>query len=114
MTETINKIITWIKSNVLLAVLIGAAAGFVLFPKQIKRVLAPARRKRRRRITRNPAQKKSSHRTIPRSVGTKGYAAAGGGYIPFKYNKDGTIKKAWQVAGTLAAKQRMARLRKNR
>ena len=64
-----------------------------------------------------------SGKPLPRSVGTKkagpgtsakGYAAAGGGFIPLKYNKDGSVKKASQVAGTLAAKQKMAKLRKLR
>ena len=122
-----DKIFTWIKSNMLLA---GAGAlALVLFmmPGIFK---APRKRVRHSRAyyakRSSPVrriQRTKSGKPLPRSVGTrragagtsaKGYAAAGGGTIPFKYNKDGSVKKAWQVGGTVAAKQRMARLRRNR
>ena len=88
----------------------------MLFPKMFRGVFSP-QRKRRRRATRKPIIRKVSS-SKPRSrvsrTGGAGYAAAGGGTIPYKYNKDGTVKKAWQVGGTLAAKQRMSRLRKKK
>lgn len=90
----------------------------VLMPKTLKKLFATPRR--RRRVIKNATRTRTRRRkSLPRSVGTrkasgKGYPAAGGGYIPYKYNKDGTIKKAWQVGGTVAAKSRMRNLRKKR
>ena len=117
MKDLFDKIMTWIKSNVLMAALIGLVVIVVFFGSKVKRLLFGSSRRRRRRnpVTRSVTRTRS-RRSLPRSVGTrangKGYPAAGGGYIPFKYNKDGTIKKAWQVGGTVAAKSRMSRLRK--
>lgn len=120
MSEFFTKIMTWVKANILLAVGILAVVVFVLFPKQIKKMFAPPRRRRRRNIRRSVTvtrrRTRSNRKPIPRSVGTsrRGYPAAAGGYIPFKYNKDGTVKKAWQVGGTVAAKNRMRGLRRKR
>jgi len=116
MNDTINKITAWIKNNVLIAVLVGLGVVFIFAGKYIKKFLFGTTRRRKRRTV-TPARS-PRRRSLPRSVGTrpsgKGYPAAGGGTIPFKYNKDGTIKKAWQVGGTVAAKNRMSRLRKNK
>jgi hypothetical protein len=106
-----TAIIEFIKKYMLWLILAVA----VLFFGKLFRRRAP--RRRRRVVSKPAARRTSTRRTMPRSVGTsrgKGYPAAGGGTIPFKYNKDGTIKKAQFVAGTLAAKRRMATLRKNR
>lgn len=119
-----EKIITWIKANIMLAVIALVAVVF-LFGKQLKKLLFGTTRRRRRRrplyktasVTRRRTRRTAPRKALPRSVGTRrgnGYPAAGGGTIPYKYNKDGTIKKAWQVGGTLAAKQRMSRLRRNK
>lgn len=68
-----------------------------------------------------PQRLTKSGRSIPRSAGKgsgsgsrKGYPKVGGGYIPYKRNKDGSIKKAAFVAGTVAAKRRMSQIRKLR
>jgi hypothetical protein len=124
MTDFIKKITDWIKSNLILAILLGAGILLVFFSKQIMRLFVSPRRRRRkvapkqitRRSPRRITRVNRIRKPLPRSVGTnrKGYPAAGGGTIPFKYNKDGTVKKAWQVGGTVAAKSRMKRLRKNR
>lgn len=119
MNETFSKIVNWIKSNMLLSIIVGLVVIIVLFGRKLKSLFFRSQHKRRRK---NLKVKRGSgtrmRKPIPRSVGIrasgKGYPAAGGGYIPFKRNKDGTIKKAWQVAGTLAAKSRMNRLRKAR
>jgi len=107
-------------------VLPWAAGAMILFTnRRIKRMIfgAPKRRRRRPRVTRyrktvRRVRRKVTRRPVVRSVNTRtkgrGYPAPGGGYIPYKYNKDGTLKKAWQVGGTLAARNRMRRLRKNR
>jgi len=112
-----DKIITFIKNNWILAVLIVVGLFAVLMPKTVKKLFATPRR---RRVIKTATRIRTrSTKRIPRSVGTrkasgKGYPAVGGGYIPYKYNKDGTIKKAWQVGGTVAAKSRMRNLRKKR
>lgn len=114
MKDFLNKIITWVKANILLSVLLVMVALFFLGGRKLKRMVFGVRRRRKRRISNTGGTR--SGRTLPRSVNTrgrgKGYPAVGGGTIPFKYNKDGTVKKAWQVAGTVAAKNRMSRLRK--
>ena len=118
-----EKIITWVKANMLLAVGLLFAVVILFFGKGVKKILFGTRRvKHRRKLiltgpgTRTRTRSRTMRRALPRSVGTgtKGYPAAGGGYIPFKYNKDGTIKKARLVAGTVAAKSSMSRIRKNR
>lgn len=118
-----EKIITWVKANILLAVGLLLAVVILFFGKPLKRILFGTRRIKHRRkylVQKGRTVTRSRRRTIgrplPRSVGTgtKGYPAAGGGYIPFVRNKDGSIKKAQFVGGTLAAKRRMAQLRKNR
>ena len=110
-----NTIIDFIKRNL---IVVGITLLFIVlafFPKLFK-----ARRVvRRRRVVKPVTRSRARSRSLPRSVGSqkltgKGYPAAGGGYVPFKYNKDGSVKKAWQVGGTLAAKNRMKRLRANR
>lgn len=121
-----ERIFNFIKTNILLTALLAVVAVSVLFPRQFKKILGlskPRRRRRPRRVATVTRRRTTtrSRKPLPRSVGMskarvsgKGYAAAGGGYIPLKYNKDGSTKKAWQVGGTLAAKQRMSRLRKNK
>jgi hypothetical protein len=121
MKETFDKVMAWIKANALLSIVILLGIVFVFFGRQAKRLLFGTRRIRHRRpvaLKSRTRSRRTMRKALPRSVGVrasgKGYPAAGGGYIPFKYNKDGTVKKAWQVGGTLAAKSRMSRLRKAR
>ena len=107
----------WVLSILAVVLIFGG-----LFGKPLRRMFAPARRKRRRSVkpvARRRTRTRINRRPLPRSVGTRrakgrGYPKAGGGYIPYKKNKDGSIKKAAFVAGTLAAKRRMASLRKRR
>ncbi len=112
-----NNILAWIKTNWIIAILVAVVGILIFFPKQIRKLMRGKPKRRRRTVAKTKTITRG--RTIPRSVGTKrsgskGYAAAGGGVIPFKYNKDGSTKKAWQVGGTVAAKSRMSRLRKAR
>ncbi|MGD0340268.1 MAG: hypothetical protein ABSA76_00970 [Bacteroidales bacterium] len=120
---------TWIKNNILLSAGIALLLIVFLFGRKLKHILFGSHRVKHRpgyslthsrsgRLLTTPYHGHSSthrpHGSLPRSVGThkgNGYPAAAGGTIPFKYNKDGTIKKAWQVAGTVAAKHRMSKLR---
>jgi hypothetical protein len=123
MKDLIDKIVTWIKGNILLAIIALIAAMFIFFPRSFRKIFGGTTRRRRRKYSKPAATvrrrrvRRTAGKPLPRSVGTsraRGYPAAGGGTIPFKYNKDGTVKKAWQVGGTLAAKNRMRRLRKAR
>jgi len=118
-----NNIIDWIKKNTLIVIGLATVVILLFFGKSLKRFIAPHRVKHRRKISptihRRRKTTRTNRRPIPRSVGLhkrsgKGYPAAGGGYIPFKYNKDGTIKKAQFVGGTLAAKHKMSLLRHKR
>ena len=82
----IEKVKTWIMENKMIAIVIGALAVLFIFPKIFRTV----RRKRRSRPVKNVTVRKT-RRT---------------------YNKAAGTKKAWQIKGSLAAKRRMAQLRK--
>lgn len=92
MKETIDKIMTWIKGNLLLAIGAGILLAILLFPRIIRKLLGTNYRHRRR--------------NIPRSVGMRKTRR--------RYTKGGKAKKPWQIKGSLAAKRHMARLRKRR
>lgn len=136
-----ENIWTIVKKYWIIAILIGIVLVSSVFKRQISRLLGIRKKPIKHgaawyRTHKRPLpQRLKSGRSFPRSVGTKsprrkaatrnkpaarrstsgrGYPAAGGGYIPFKRNKDGSIKKAAFVGGTLAAKRRMAQLRKQR
>jgi len=131
MKELFDKIFGFIKTNYIISALVVIVFVFLFFPRLFKGLAGRKRIKHRpgwkfaksnpRAITK-PRKRRTggtrSGKPIPRSVGTrsskKGYPKAGGGYIPFKKNKDGSIKKAWQVGGTVAAKSRMSKLRRAR
>lgn len=120
----ITKITDWIKANFIIAIIVGLALIYFLFWKQIKRLISPVRRvHHRRHIKALPAKRRRlvrvNRKPLPRSVGLhkasgRGYPKAGGGFISFKRNKNGTIKNAKFVAGTVAAKNYMAKLRRAR
>jgi hypothetical protein len=124
MKALMDKVVAWFKANKTVGIIIILVVIFVFFGRQVKKLFGTRRIRHRRykaikttvRRIRRAAIPRKMRKSLPRSVGVrssgKGYPAAGGGYIPFKYNKDGTVKKAWQVGGTLAAKHRMSRLRK--
>lgn len=121
-----TAIVTWIKNNIMLAALIAIGVVFLLLSRTGKRLFSGRRRVVHHRIkslsaprTRIRRFSRKMRKPIPRSVGMqkaagKGYPKVGGGYIPFKHNKDGSIKKAAFVSGTVAAKRRMAQLRRAR
>ena len=122
MKDLFTKIIALARHNWIITALVGFFLFVTVFRKQAARLFRTAPRRRRRRtatrpVRRSPVRRSPARRSpVRRSPvpSRRGYPAAGGGIIPFKYNKDGTVKKAWQVGGTLAAKQRMSRLRKAR
>jgi hypothetical protein len=123
MNNIFQKAMTWIKANMLISIIIGIVILITFFGRTLKKLFFGVRRVKHRRPKLITIRRRSASRTmkrsLPRSVGIhkasgKGYPKAGGGYIPFKRNKNGTIKKAWQVGGTVAAKSRMRKLRSAR
>jgi hypothetical protein len=86
----IETIMNWIKANKILAIIAGVIAAFFLLPKLLGSV-------RRRRTRRKYAPVRIVRiKNKPRKTYTRGGAA----------------KKPWQIKGSLAAKRRMARIRK--
>ncbi len=81
----IEKIKTWIMENKMIAIVIGAIAVLFFIPKLFRTV-----RRRKKRI----------NKSVPVIRRKR------------SYNKTATTKKAWQIKGSLAAKRRMAQLRK--
>ena len=98
MKETFDKALAWIKENVWLSVGILAAVLLLFFPKLLR---SPRKRTRRRSapITR--------HRRIRRPKAPVRRAKR-------NYSKSGAKKKPWQIKGSLAARRRMAQIRKRR
>lgn len=88
----IEKIKTWFAVNKTLGIALAGLVGLFLLKKMMK----PARRRRR---ARKPA-------TVSR--GAKRYLRK----TRRTYTKGGKAKKPWQIKGSLAAKRHMARLRK--
>ena len=94
MKELIEKIKTWVTGNPALAAVAALAASFLLLPI-IRKATRPVRRKRRA-IKVKPVIRRTTIRK-PRRV---------------KNVKKGL--KPWQIKGSLAAKRRMAQIRKKR
>jgi hypothetical protein len=100
-----EKILTWIKANILLAVAIGLVAIVMFFPKLLKGLISSPRRRR----VHYTSVRTRSRRRLPRSVGLTRRG------VPRKqYTKGGKAKKPWQIKGSEAARRHMARLRKMR
>ncbi len=124
MKEQIDKLILWFKANKAVGIVLILAVIMIFFGRQVKSLLFVKRRIRHRRtkmIQFSPGVRHGSRKMrepLPRSVGMHktrgGYPKYGGGIVPFKRNKDGSIKKAKFVAGTVAAHNYMRSLRKNR
>lgn len=116
MTDFINKAIAWIKANMIIALLIFLAVIFVFFGRQVKKMLFGTRRVKHRagyvsRYRRAaPRRTTSRRRTLPRSVGMHKVRHN----KPAVYNKNGSRKKPWQIAGSPAARKHMAEIRTKR
>jgi hypothetical protein len=89
-----TKILTWIKSNVWLSVIIGLIAVVLFFPKVISKLFGSSSRKRRRTI--------------------KPVIRIGRRKVKRQYNRSGKAKKPWQIKGSEAARRHMAKLRRMR
>lgn len=90
MNEMIDKVKTWIKDNLPLAIGAGLLLAILFFPKVIKKLIGTNYRHRRRKLPRSVGMRKARRR----------------------YTKGGKAKKPWQIKGSLAAKRHMARLRR--
>ena len=108
MKDFFDKIFTWVKANLLLAIGILVAVIVLFFPKLLRGLTGKRRIRHRpgyytaRTITR-------SRRRLPRSIGLTRRG------VPRKqYTKGGKAKKAWQIKGSLAARRHMAQIRKMR
>ena len=93
-----DNLIVWIKANVLIFVIILAVALFLLFPRQLKKLIRGAPRRRRHTVAAAIPRRK-----LPRSVGTQK-----------QYSKSGKVKKPWQIKGSEAARRHMAKIRRMR
>lgn len=103
MTDFLNKVLAWVKANILLAVVILIGVVVLFFPKLLKGLFGKTRVKHRPGWGQTHTR---SGKPLPRSVGTR---------KPRKqYTKGGKAKKAWQIKGSLAAKRHMAQIRKMR
>ena len=89
MEELKTKIMTWIGNNMVLAMVLGAVVALFVLKKVMKRT--PRRRRRY-----SAPVKRYTRRTRRR------------------YNKSVPGKKPWQIKGSLAAKRRMAQIRRKR
>lgn len=90
----IEKIKEWAGQNKMVALAIAAVAALFIIKKMSKR---PRRRRRVRSITSAGYRRRRTAAPRRRS-----------------YTKGGKAKKPWQIKGSLAAKRRMAQIRKRR
>lgn len=102
MKEFFDKIVEWVKGHLLIAIGIAAAAVFLFFPKLLK--LGSTRRRRRRISYRVPSRRRSYSRRSPLRVASRRRS----------YSRGGVKKKPWQIKGSLAARRRMALIRRKR
>ena len=126
MKEFFTKVLTWIKANMIISIVIALVVVVFFFGKTLKKLFFGTHHKRPRHYALKQVSdtrtlsRRNSRKPLPRSVSMhkagsgQGYPKYGGGYIPFKRNKDGSIKKAKFVGGTVAAHNYMHSLRKNR
>jgi len=110
MKDLFNKVLTWAKSNMLLAIGALLAVIMLFFPKLLKGLFGTTRR-RHRRIAGSPYStgspyRRNKRRTLPRSVGMR--------KIRRQYTKGGKVKKPWQIKGSIAARRHMAQIRRMR
>jgi len=102
-TTMLTNIFTWIKGNILITVLILVAGIFIFKPTLLRGLTGSARRRTHRRnvrraITGTIRRRRTTSATRSRSRSTSR-----------RRNK-----KPWQVKGSLAARRRMAQIRRRR
>lgn len=106
MKDFFNKILTWVKSNLILTIGILIAVILVFFPKMLRGLTGRRRiRHRPSYYSRRPAARRRSRRSlgpVHRSRQRK------------QYTKGGKAKKPWQIKGSIAARRHMAQIRRMR
>ena len=122
MKEIFDKALTWVKSNVLLAIIGLIAVVVILFPKLLKglfrtrphadqwytRAARERRKERKRPATRTRTVTRvrtRSGKPLPRSAGRTNRIIKSG------VNRG---KKAWQIKGSPEARRHMANIRRKR
>ena len=130
MKEFFDKVLTWVKSNVLLSIIGLIAVIVIFFPKLFKGIFrtrphadqwytraARERRKERKRPGRvlrsgvnGPKAGARRGRFLPRSVGMR-KAGRTNRIIKSGVNRG---KKAWQIKGSPEARRHMANIRRKR
>ncbi len=98
MKETFDKVLNWIKSNILIAVGLLIVVVILFFPKVLRGLTGTRRIRHRRRFISLPYRRR--RRSLPRSVGMRK-----------QYTKGGKAKKPWQIKGSEAARRHMRRIR---
>ena len=102
-----TNLITWIKNNVLISVIVGLIAVFLFFPKLLKGITGSAPRRKRRAI-------RSVHSSnVRRAIGARRRTIRLPRRASVKRKMKGA-KKPWQIKGSLAARRHMALIRKRR
>jgi hypothetical protein len=109
MNDLFTKVTTWIKANMLIAVLIAVGIIIMFFGKQVKKLFFGTRRVKHR--AGYYAVRARSGRSLPRSVGVRRNRPA---VRRKQYTKDGKAKKPWQIKGSEAARRHMRRIRQMR
>jgi hypothetical protein len=105
----LTSITNWIKSNLVISIIVGLVAIFLFFPKMFKGILGTTRRVRHRRkpiVHRRPIRHRSNVRLA--ITGSRRRRR------PATHRRMKGAKKPWQVKGSRAAKLRMARIRRMR
>jgi hypothetical protein len=94
-----DKILTWIKSNMILAAVLIIAAVAIFFPKVTRGIFGGSRTLHRRRVRKAITGSYTRRRRSRPMRSTKRRSGA---------------KKPWQIKGSLAAKRHMAQIRRRR
>jgi hypothetical protein len=106
----LTTITTWIKNNLMISILVGVAAIALLFPKVLKGLFGPERRKVHHRASATRMAYTTyarRRRALPRSVGMHKVRR----HIT---RRSKGSKKPWQIKGSLAARRHMALIRKRK
>jgi hypothetical protein len=101
--DIMTKLWIWIKSNILISLLILLGVTIVFFPKLLKGLIGTRRVRHHRKVIALPTRRR---RTLPRSVGMH--------KVRKQYTEGGKVKKPWQIKGSEAARRHMAKIRRMR
>lgn len=107
MSDLFTKIAAWIKANTLISILIGIVVLFMVTGHKLGNLLGGKRKVRHHRTISRTAPRR---RSLPRSVSMHKVKRSN----KAAYNKNGSKKKPWQIAGSLAARRHMAEIRRKR